>query len=176
MPKVEIVTFFHNVEYVFFRANFKRLLSPRSFAIMACNYIAERMAVKWSDTILCLNKREALMLNRVYGNISTRGKIRVFPMCIDENPSSGQVCLHAPSKPRVALFVGGAFYANLEGVRWYARNVAEHINCRTLIVGKGFDAYRDELERYDNIKVVGEVDDLGEWYRGASLVVSPIFD
>lgn len=176
LPNVKVVTLFHNVEYLFFRSIFRKLFTVRSFAIMMCNFIAERMAVRWSDTILCLNSRDSEMLGCIYGKYLSRIKIELFPLCIAENPSSSLAFAEPPSEPYFALFVGGAFYANIEGVRWFAQNVAGHINCKTYVVGKGFDAFRKEFEKFKNINVVGAVEDLGEWYKNSAFVISPIFD
>jgi glycosyltransferase involved in cell wall biosynthesis len=75
-----------------------------------------------------------------------------------------------------ALFVGGAFYANVAGIRWFVNQVAPHICTRVIIVGNGFGALRTELERTGKVQVVGAVDDLSDWYGGAEFVIAPIFD
>jgi glycosyltransferase involved in cell wall biosynthesis len=43
-------------------------------------------------------------------------------------------------------------------------------------VGRGFEAYRSELEREGKVQVVGAVDHLADWYRNAHFVIAPIFD
>jgi len=170
-PEIKIVTFFHNVECYFFWHSFRNKPSLRGIAVFICNYIAERMAFKYSDTIVCLNERDGVTLNKIYG----QKNFFVMPLCVKS--------LSAPSKSsglsvndKVGLFVGGAFYANLYGVKWFVENVVRHTQCRFYIVGVGFEEYRSELEVYENIRVVGEVDDLSEWYARCDFIFSPIFD
>lgn len=171
-PSCKVVTFFHNVESRFFLGAFKQQPSIKKLGVLIANYFAERMAVKYSDKLICLNLRDSELLNKTYGRNATN----INPMCINTKEGALSYSQMKPLDPKYGLFVGGAFYANLEGVRWFAREVAPKIDGLFYIVGRGFDKYRDELEQFKNIKVVGEVDDLGEWYAGCSFVFSPIFD
>jgi glycosyltransferase involved in cell wall biosynthesis len=75
-----------------------------------------------------------------------------------------------------ALFVGGTFYANVAGITWFVKNVVPHITIKTLIVGKGFEALRGNLEQKGKVEVVGTVVNVADWYRKAQFVVAPIFD
>ncbi len=169
-PKVRVVTFFHNVESRFFLGSMIQDKSIHSLGVLIANYLAERKAVKFSDRLICLNQRDSDLLKRVYG----KGATDLMPMTLrDQYSGTG-------TEPKLAekycLFVGGAFYANLSGVQWYAHKVAPHINIKTLIVGRGFDSYREELNIEGKIQVIGEAHDLETWYAGAEFVVAPIFD
>jgi glycosyltransferase involved in cell wall biosynthesis len=44
------------------------------------------------------------------------------------------------------------------------------------VVGRGLEAYQEELERPGNVTVAGPVDRLDLWYGGAAVVIAPIFD
>lgn len=171
-PSCTVVTFFHNVESRFFWGSFKKNPGIKKLGVLVANYFSERMAVKYSDKLICLNLRDSELLNKTYGRYATN----INPMCVNTNPDSLKYSQMQPSSPKYGLFVGGAFYANLDGVRWFANHVAHRVDCQFYIVGRGFDKYREELESFNNIKVIGEVDDLGEWYAGCSFVFSPIFD
>ena len=55
-------------------------------------------------------------------------------------------------------------------------NVAAASPLKILVVGKGFENWKSNLERNGNVEVIGGVDSVVPWYLGASFVVAPIFD
>ena len=171
-PELVVITFFHNVEAHFFWGAFKKSVSLRSFLVMWANYYAERKSVKCSDSIITLNERDSILLNTVYH----REASALLPMIISSDfnsqdiPHQESICVD-----KYCLFVGGAFYANLDGVRWYAKNVAPFVSIKTLVVGKGFERYKEALEENKNIVVVGGVDNLYAYYYYAHFVIAPIF-
>lgn len=169
-PHVRVCTFCHNVEARFFWGALKRRMSPRALAVMAVNYLAERKAVRHSDTIITLSERDSAGLKRLYG----RGATHVSAMSLQE-PRGGPEG-HGSGRRGYALFVGGTFYANRAGIAWFVDNVAPRIEMTTCVVGHGFEAFRAELERPGKVEVIGGVDSLQQWYRDAHVVIAPIFD
>jgi glycosyltransferase involved in cell wall biosynthesis len=172
LPQVEISTFFHNVEARFFLGAFRQNSSLRSFAVMIVNYLAERKSVKYSDKIICLNERDSLLLLKVYGRKATH----ISAMALLDKLPTDFANNFKPSSERFALFVGGDFYANREGILWFVKNVVPRIDIKIYIVGRGFEKLRNELERDNKVVVVGAVDSLSEWYLNAQFVIAPIFD
>jgi glycosyltransferase involved in cell wall biosynthesis len=170
-PEIKIITFFHNVETVFFWGGFLQNKGPRALAVCIINFIAERKAVRFSDRLICLSERDSAMLKKVHGRAATDVSAIALKDSHRQEPESAP----APGAERYALFVGGVFYANLSGIAWYSRHVAPHIGIKTYVVGRGFEKYRDELERHGNIQVIGGVDSVAPWYEGAEFVVAPIF-
>lgn len=171
-PSCRIVVFFHNVEARFFWGSLRSNPSLKSAAVLFANWIAERCAVRHSDRIICLNERDSALLKRIYG----RGATDIHPMCVARPLASAAAGGPVPEEADFGLFVGGAFYANVAGVRWFARHVAARLPCRTYIVGKGFEKYRDELAAFPNVRVIGGVPALEPWYSRSAFVIAPIFD
>ncbi|MEH6717889.1 MAG: glycosyltransferase [Aurantimonas endophytica] len=169
-PGVSVCTFFHNVEARFFWGSLKQRRSPRALAVLAANYLAERKAVRHSDTLITLTARDSRKLKRLYGRAATH----ISAMAIDEPVATSGIA--AGKGPPYALFVGGTFYANRAGIAWFAEHVAPRIGMKTCVVGHGFEAYRQGLESPGRVEVIGGVDDLRQWYRGAQVVIAPIFD
>lgn len=170
-PECKIITFFHNVEARFFWGSFKSKPSLRSLGVMLANFVAESMAVKHSNRLICLTEKDSSILKLLYGRAATD----VHSLCVDSfSDETNNKRTYIGTE--FGLFVGGAFYANLEGVRWLAREVSSSCPCPIIIIGKGFESYRTELEAFPNIRVVGTVESVSEWYRDASFVVAPIFD
>ncbi len=169
-PDVEIYTFFHNVEARFFFGAFKQSSSIHAFAVFFVNYLAERKSVKYSDHIICLSKRDSLLLKRWYGKLANH----IAPMSIQDKYTNKNTITEPQTK--FALFVGGDFYANFAGIKWFVENVSPYIEIQTYIVGRGMENFKNELEINNNVKVIGEVDSLEEWYLKSYFVIAPILD
>jgi polysaccharide biosynthesis protein PslH len=173
LPSLRIITFFHNCEAAFFWDSLKNRRSAKAGLVLLSNYLAERSAVRFSDEIVTLTKRDGKALKSLYGC----GETSVFPMFLSRrHAASGGAPHKLDGGEDYVLFVGGAFYANVVGAKWFAREVAPHLGLKTLIVGAGFEDYRSELERHRNVRVAGGVEDVAPYYAGAKLVVAPIFD
>jgi len=170
-PSVEIFTFFHNVETLFFAGALRTHPSLRAAAVLIANRAAEKDAVRYSDRLIALNDRDSRELKRVYGRSATD----ILPMALEDRFEERED-LPAPGKAGdFLLFVGGDFYANRAGIRWFAREVSPKIALRTRVIGRGLDAYREELERSGRVDVLGAVDDLEPHYLDAAAVIAPIF-
>ncbi|WP_098423592.1 glycosyltransferase [Marinobacter sp. LV10R520-4] len=174
VPSCKIVVFFHNVESRFFWGAFKKKPSLHALGVLLANFLAERLAVIHSDAIICLTDRDSKLLYRIYG----RSGDYIVPISVFNDPRcdtklSGKVPALGQD---FGIFVGGAFYANVEAVRWLAKYVAEDLSCQIYILGRGFEDYLDEFSDCKNIAVIGEVDSLNEWYRRAKFSIAPIFD
>lgn len=168
-PSTQVITFCHNVEARFFFGGLRHRPGPRALAVLAANLAAERRAVRHSDRLVALSARDSALLRRLY----RRGASDILPLAIDDVGAVGQRDATAGSG---LLFVGGAFFANLSGMRWFAAKVAPRLNTRTIVVGRGFEAYRRELEASGKVEVVGGVGDLAPYYAAARAVIAPIFD
>jgi len=171
-PTIEITTFFHNCEARFFLGAARRYLSVRSLGVVFANYLAERDAVRFSNKLITLNERDSQVLRRVYGRRGTH----VLPMMVADKWSGSHLGADLPIREAYLLFVGGSFYANLQGIIWFSEKVAPHLAITTVAVGKGLVDSRELLERTGNVRVIGQVEDLEPWYLGAQCVIAPIFD
>ena len=170
-PELEIITFFHNVETIFFWDSLKHTRSLRAAAVLLVNYLAERKAVSYSNRLICLSERDSGKLNSLFGRQATD----ISAMAVKDTYTGTVFIEFEDNHDKYALFVGGVFYANLSGVLWYAEHIAPKIQIKTYVVGRGFELYKDKIERWGNIKVIGGVDSLELWYANADFVVAPIF-
>ena len=171
-PTVQVIVFCHNVEARFFAGALRAAPSLRAAAVLAANWRAERLTVHHADVLIALSARDSVGLHRIYG----RGADHILPMAMTDQ-ICGAIGDNTPvGEAAPLLFAGGAFYANRAGIAWFARKVAPRIALRTQVVGRGMDALGTELATVPNIEMVGEVDALEPWYRGARAVIAPIFD
>ncbi len=171
-PDVAVLTFFHNVEALFFRGALRERPGPRALGVLVANTAAERLAVRFSDRLICLNDRDSDALKQRYGRAATD----LLPMAIADERAEDAGSGDEPGEAGYLLFVGGGFYANRAGITWFARSVAPRIARRTLVVGRDLEALGGEIARHANVKLIGEVGALGPWYRNAAAVIAPIFD
>ena len=171
-PTVEVLTFCHNVEARFFLGALRVNPSARALGVLVANTVAERMAVRASDRLIALSRRDSDGFANLYG----RGATDILPMALAPISADSSARDSSPPGEDYLLFVGGAFYANLAGIRWYARHVAPHLSLPTIVVGHGLGALGREFAGHATIRLVGSVGDLGPWYHGARVVVAPIFD
>lgn len=172
LPRVEVITFFHNVEARFFLGSVRTNKSVRSLAVFVVNYLAERKAVRYSDIRVCLSERDSRLLAVYYG----RGATHISPMAMEDKMPEAFRSQSSLAPVSFALFVGGTFYANREGIRWFIGHVVPRIAVKICIVGRGFESLLSEFAMPGKVEVIGAVSNLADWYRRARFVIAPIFD
>lgn len=168
-PHVRIISFAHNVEADFFAASLRRAPSPRAAAVQWANRTAERAAARYSDDLVALNSRDSDRFFARYG----RSANALLPIALTDR--DGPIVAQADHPRPYVLFVGGSFFANREGIRWFAANVSPALHVDTLVVGRGMDELRSELERFPSVRIIGPANNLAPWYGGAVAVIAPIF-
>lgn len=172
LKNVEVTSFFHNVEARFFWGALSNAKTPRPLAVFIANFLAERKAARLSDKRICLSERDSRLLKYLYG----KGATHIAPIALEDKlPDAPLAPLLVAAEP-FALFVGGNFYANRDGISWFVQHVAPRVDIKICVVGKGMDDMRAQLEIPGCVEVIGPVDSLAEWYRRARFVIAPIFD
>ena len=167
-PSVRFICFFHNVEVLFIRDFIKESKQLASLLTLAVAWHNERLAARFADAVVCLNRRDAGQITRIYH----RKPDAIAPLSLEDH--FDETRLHA-APDTVGAFIGSNFYANYYGVKWFAENVAPHISTKILIIGKGFEKCRNEFAGIPNMEVIGTVDDVSRYYYAISFIVSPIF-
>jgi len=168
-PKVKIITFFHNVERQY-AEEFLKVSSIKAipYYLRVCKY--EKMAAKYSDYCITLNERDSDLLKRIYG----RKADLVLPTTLEDKFVEGKKEPQSDEELIDYLFVGTAFYPNIEGMQWFINNVLPRVGGKLCIVGKDMSSsIFSNLN--ENVSIYGFVDDLAAFYRRAKMIVSPIF-
>lgn len=168
-PGVRIITFFHNVERVYAYQYFK-VSGIKAIPYFLRAYYFEKMAVTYSDYCITLNERDSNLLESIYGKTADA----IMPTSLEDRFQIR--CSLTDKKDEIIdyLFVGTAFYPNIEGVQWFIDNVLPKVKGRFTVVGKDM---REDLfsNLNDRVSILGFVEDLSDYYRRARCVVSPIF-
>lgn len=171
LPKIKIVTFFHNVEYSFFCQDIIEEKKYFLFYRILLAYISERLACKYSDKIITLNQRDDIQINSIYNR---KSNIQI-PISLENKYNS--ISQDTPSKVKVGLFVGSFFFPNIQGIKWFIKNVLPFVDMELNIVGKDMDQLNQDILVQDssNIIVHSSVPNLTEYYEKADFVILPIF-
>jgi hypothetical protein len=164
--KGEIICFFHNVEYNI--ALQKTKLNPLNFWQLIINYLNEKNAIRYSDKIVVLNKRDKDELDRLYNGKN----IKIIPISLFDTYKVQQKKL--TSMPPTLIFIGNNWYANIHGLKWFINNVLESVNIKLQIIGSGMDVLQKEFV-HPKIEFLGYVPDLSINLINADYVICPIF-
>lgn len=171
-PSVEVITFFHNIE-VQYAQEYLRTRGVKALPFCLAVKWWERIACQFTDIFITLNKRDSFLLKKVYGKEATIELPTSFHDRFDIQEAM-VATRNEEDSPIDYLFVGVAFFANLQGVQWFIDNVMPKVKGEFYIVGKGMDkvAFNNLTP---NIHIYGFVDDLAGFYYRARIVISPIF-
>lgn len=168
-PTIKIITFYHNVEFHYAKEYRKVMGGIKVLPFYWLVKYWEKRAVLNSDFTITLNKRDSTLLQEYY-NVTVSSEL---PTSFADNYSS-TTNLTDTLEVIDYLFVGVAFFANIQGVQWFIDNVMPFVSGSLCIVGKGMDTVQFS-NLNDRIKVIGFVDNLSEYYYHSRFVVSPIF-
>lgn len=168
-PNIRLINFFHNCEYDYVNVRFCNTRTWRKpiYRLLAKREEKASSAVATHNIMLTNRDKE-----RVQSLYSCKN-CTVIPLAIDDIFVEGEVIINSEEKS--VLMLGPAMDANLEGFLWFAKNVSPHLNARTLIVGRGFEKYKEEVESISgNISVFGFVESVVDLYHSVNAVVVPL--
>ncbi len=166
-PHIVMVCNFHNIErhYAF---EYLKVggIKHLPFYLAACK--AEKMAVKSMDHAIVLTSKDKLLMKEIYNKDADI----VLPVCYEDVGDMIGYKQENMGNRLELLFVGTAFFANIEGLRWFIAQVLPHVNATLTVVGRGME----KVENLSSEKVIvkGFVPDLSAEYRSADIVVAPI--
>lgn len=165
--KGKIITFFHNVEKLYFKARISPF-APYRFTALRCIDQNDRYSLQYSDKTLSINERDAEVLQTLYDK---KVDMIVPVTFVDRHPATNTLPL---SKPPICLFLGAYFPANVDGILWFIENVLPAVNIKIQIVGKGMDKIRSQIKN-PHIQIFSDVPDLEPLIAEADFMLLPIF-
>jgi len=167
------VTFFHNVETIYFQTKIPKHAPYRPF-LLHCIDRNDAYSMQYSDVTVCLNSRDDDELLKRYGKRANA----VIPITFEDKLCNGRdvACNVSTENPPTALFFGSYMPANADGVLWFIENVLPHVDIRLQIVGKGMHQVESKIKNQKSkIKIFSDVADVSPFFENADFVVSPIF-
>ena len=169
--KGKIITFFHNVESVYFRAKIGKN-KPWCSLVEHCAFYNDNQACRHSDTIIVLNERDRGEIARLHGRRADLIAPIVFKDTYQLEKYPDEPCDTVPT----CLFLGTYFPMNVHGILWFIREVMPHVSIRLQIVGKGMSAIESQIENKEHIEVYSDVPDLRPYIEKADFMLLPIFE
>lgn len=171
-PEIKVVAYFTDIEADLLQQEMANSGLKRSFI---CRRLMrnERMTVEYADKKFVLNKRDDNLYQKIYENKPDA----IIPIIINTQNVSDAVSFHQAGDKLKLLFVGGDFWPNVVGIRWFIDKVLPSVSvpCELEIVGLYMEKYREEWENCSShVRVIGTVDDLKPYFDEADLFIAPI--
>lgn len=168
---IPIITYFHGIMQ-YQNLEYKKNNKVSMFYFLPCMNIIknEIETVKFSDKCLVLNERD----NKNFKYYYKKNADGYLPVYYTDNAKIEMIDAEDNFK---ILFVGGYFWPNIHGIKWFVDNVMTELpnNVFLDIVGNNMEKLKGILE-CQRVKVIGRVDCLDEFYNNADVVVGPIFE
>jgi hypothetical protein len=164
---LRVITFFQNVEFDYYnqKLQFEGFVN---YPMVVWAKQNEQDVAKYSDYTIALTRRDSIRLRELYG-IDT-DCILPITLCDDFNSD------HTYSNiSNFHLFIGSAFYANIEGICWYIEKVLPQIGSQLVVIGKNMDFLKKKYPHMKNLVVLGYVKDIADYYLKADFVINPVF-
>ncbi len=168
--KGKIITFFHNVEVVYFDAKVSNK-SPWKKLLLNCIDKNDSYSCNYSDKIIALNERDNNELIKRYN----RKADVLVPIAFKDKYKKDIYSLELTSQKPQCLFLGAYFTANNEGIQWFIENVYSEVNINLKIVGKGMAKLKDDFAIPSEIEVINNAPDLLPYFEEADIMILPIF-
>ncbi len=164
-----IISFFHNVEYDYVSVRFGHNIIKLPYLLSA--YYNEKYTLKFSSATIVLNERDKRRVKSIYKQEPTK----IIPITIEDEFVEKRVHDFEKKKEnKFLLFIGSLNRSNYDAVIWFKENVMRKLsNVDLYVVGKNFETVKEKIET-ENIKVIGTVERLDDFYYEALAVVSPI--
>lgn len=168
IPNVIVVTYYHDVKAYLARQWMKK--SPHKYLVYKSLIKNEYLTQQSSDYNLVLNNRENNMFMKYYHKSASA----LLPITLSEP----NLTFNLEKYSKKILFVGAYYYPNVEGIKWFIKEVFSKISDEysLCIVGNGMEKLNDEIEKSSRIEVHGRVEDLTEYYINSYCVIGPIYD
>ncbi len=164
--KGKIIVFLHNVEKQYSLDRMKsNILTFIKYLSVSFN---ERQIIEKADYVFALNERDNMLIKKYY----KRECDLFLPITFQDS----YIPMDVADKTKIEknlLFVGSYFRPNVEGIRWFVKEVLPNVSYRLIIVGRGMEKLK-YLES-EIVSVVGTVDNMESYYVQADAVIMPIF-
>lgn len=170
-PNIKVLVFYHDIKRYLAVEWAKR--NPKSIPIQLSLIVNEKLSAKYADINIVLNDREEKLFEKFYHKKPEMQLPIILP-----NPKKKNIKNGDKSKVLQILFVGGYYYPNVNGFRWFVKNVSPKIKkeYQIILVGNKMEQLKEEFSDNENVKIVGRVENLNPYYEQADLVIGPIFE
>lgn len=160
---VPVALYFHNCESDYNRVRFGNRNTIQSMVYQKLVDREEKIAAENADYKMVFTDRDKRRIESLY-HVKVDAVVPIG--LIDRYTEGGK-------KGEYCLLFGPLGTANEKSFSWFVHNVSPHLNCKTVVAGKGFEKYKNIWDS-DKVYVKGFVDDISEVYDGAACVAIPL--
>ncbi len=185
IPKVFKYYSVHNIEYQMLNDLCKAHPNPFKKIVyfieaLKMYYLERRIfSSRIFNAFIFLSAQEKNFVENLTGNKN----IRTFysPMGVYPSSNNTEVKRNSKAEEKIILFTGTmGYWPNVNGILWFVHNVWPTIlkrveNIKLFIVGRSPTKAIRKIAS-NNITVVGDVDDISEYFQKADLFIIPIFE
>lgn len=167
-PQVKVAAFYHDIKRYLAIEWAKK--NPKSIPVQISLVTNEKKTAQYADVNIVLNEREKKLYQKYYHKLPEM----VLPIILPTPKFKSRVQSYKCN----ILFVGGYYYPNVNGFRWFVKKVTPliKIDYEITLVGNRMNLLKDEFKENSNVRVLGRVEDLSPYYENADVVIGPIFE
>lgn len=177
-PKTRIICFYHDISADLFAQRKKHMPGAGlHYRLIECNLTIrqERISQKYCDENWVFHTADAEKFKKFYGY----NPDVMIPLAspIRKISDSVKSAVTRADEEKSILFVCSKYFVNRLGFKWFYEKVLPSLkdSFQINVVGMGAEGLADFCTD-TNVKLVGAVDDLSEFYLNADIVIAPIFD
>lgn len=173
---VKTVTFYHDIIADVIGKKKKTSFDIKMLPVWQTELRAEKSDAKLTDCIVALHKRDDELLKKYYG----RKADMHMPIILEDKAKKRDGGRTNNNQTMHLLFVGAYTWSvNVEALRWFCDNVMVQLSNYDIeldIVGFKMEELKNDtwVSRFNNLNIIGTVDDIEPIYTVADLVVLPI--
>ena len=174
---VKTMTWYHDIVADVIERKKKTEFNLKMLPIWNAEKKAEGTDSRLTDVPIVLHRRDAELLQKYWGR-----KTDVFiPIALEDKFVPYDYGAENEKNEKLQLLFVGAYNwsVNVEAAKWFCENVMSKLNDYAVqfnIAGFQMENLLKDgwVGQYENVKVLGTVDDLAETYKKADVVVEPI--
>jgi hypothetical protein len=171
-PKIKIISFFHDVAYMYMLGKI-RVEGLQYLPMFFASLYNETLTARFADILVALSNRDKNIIESKY-----KTKVSyILPPWYEGRVLSEKDKMRSLSDPLKILFLGSWFYVNVSGIRWFIEKILLKANLSLIVAGNGME----KLKRYypennKNLLILGKVENTDGLYNQTDCVIAPIFD
>ena len=174
---VKTMTWYHDIVADVIERKKKTEFNLKMLPIWNAEKKAEGTDARLTDVPIVLHRRDAELLQKYWGR-----KTDVFiPIALEDKFVPYDYSAESEKNEKLQLLFVGAYNwsVNVEAAKWFCESVMSKLNDYAVqfnIAGFQMEKLLKDgwVGQYENVKVLGTVDDLAETYKKADVVVEPI--
>ena len=128
----------------------------------------ENLSIKYSDLNIFITENDRLSFK------NNKAPSIIIPVTLPDN-FKNVLFENKDNKIKYILFIGAAFYANIQGVKFLIKEIAPYISINIIIAGAGMEEAFPGGNMPSNIIIKDYIEDLSELFNNAVAFIAPLF-